>query len=98
MVKVHHSQELLQGPHCDGPWEVRDRVNLRWEWHGPALGDSMSQEVDGGQPKLALSWVDNKSVPAETLEEDPQVGQVFGFGGTGHEDVVQVHKQEGQIT
>lgn len=43
----------------------------------------MSQEVNGGQPKLPLSWVDDKAVLAETLKKDPQVGKVLCFGSAG---------------
>ena len=64
----------------------------------PCLGDVLSEEVYGGQPKLALGWVDDQSVLAELFKESPKVGHVFRSGCAGDEDIIKVDKDERQVS
>ena len=61
--KVHQAEELPQGLDCEGAWKVHDGVHHQRERGGPVFGDAVSEEIDGGQPKLALGRVHNESVP-----------------------------------
>lgn len=47
---------------------------------------------------MAFSRVDNQPMPAETLKQRPEVGQLLPHRGACHQAVIQVDEKEGQIT
>ena len=53
------------------------------------------QELNG---KLALCGVDGDAVGGQTLEDDLQMAAMFVFVGTRDENVIDVHKNEGQVS
>ena len=59
-------------------------------------GTAPSLVVDGGQPKLALGWVDDQSMLVESFKEGPEIGHVFRSGCAGDEDI-KVDKDERQV-
>ncbi|KAG7524854.1 hypothetical protein JOB18_017883 [Solea senegalensis] len=75
-----------------------DHFHLRWVRDRTVFGDSVPQEIKGGEPKLALGGVDNKSMLAEPLEKRLEVHKVLGFGRTRYQDVVQEHKKKRHVT
>ena len=56
----------------------------------------VAEEVDGGIPKDALFWVDYEPVLGEAGEQRAKMLHVFGHVPAGHQDVIEVDKQEKQ--
>lgn len=52
--------------------------------------EAMTQKVNGGHTKSAFSRVDNQPMPAETLKQRPEVGQLLPHRGACHQVVIQV--------
>lgn len=59
-------QNLLQGLHHEWLCKVCDSVHLQQKGGCTVFSDTMPKEYDGGQPGLALVWVDNQEVLTES--------------------------------
>lgn len=90
VVKVHHSEELLQGLHAAGAGESGYSLHLGGEGDGSLWNDMLSEEGDGRPSKLALGRSNDEAVFAEPLKQLLKVCHVLFRGCAGHKNVVQV--------
>ncbi|KAJ8384809.1 hypothetical protein AAFF_G00197960 [Aldrovandia affinis] len=92
MVKVHQAQKPLQGPNGEQLQKNPHGLHFQWQRAHPVLRDLVPEEVNRGQSKLTLSWIDKQAMLAEMLEESPEMRHVLQPGGAADENVIQVNK------
>lgn len=81
VIKVHHAQKFLSGPHPEWVWKIHVGVHVGQEGNRPNFSDAVSEEVDSGQHEMALGRVDSQAMPAELFEESPGVRLMLHPGG-----------------
>ena len=76
--------------------EVSDCLHLVREWADALAVDSVAQEVQLSDAKLALSRIDQDLMLVEAVEDKSQMMLVFLDTGAGNEQVIDVGITEGQ--
>ena len=74
---------------------VHNGIHLQREG---VFGEAVSEEVNGGQPKLVLGRVDDQSMLAESFKKSPEMGHVFHSGCAADEDIIKVDEDERQVS
>jgi len=96
-VEIDEAKEALEVLHSVRLRVVEDGVHMGGHGSDAGGGDLVAEEGDRRLSKGALGEVDEEAVVSEEVEELSEVGEVLLEVGAGHQDVVEINKEEGKV-
>ena len=97
MIICNHPDEFLQGLDGLGRREPGDGFNLVLCWSNAIAGEGMAEELHFGFGQGTLLWMKYETILPKALKNDPQMLKVLLDCPGEDEDVIDVHRAEGQV-